>query len=439
MRSTLHKIVCKTLLPFDLGSHLLSESSCVYRKVTRVSARPLLSLLNSLMASTLKRTGVSAYRGMVVCKAQATNWSKETMLLRMVEENGASTVFILTDAAKAQFGKCEQWRIYEFKVTGSSVKKSAGIQRFGAGGIYEVIMKFEAKDFKLAEKAFPLPYVYNFKDWEALNQLGADAFIDLLGKVLSKPTLDANSAIPKLLVKCGKDTLVQVVELLGEHANARLNEGDVVAFAGLKIRDWNGQRSLQTALLSLVEVNPVARGGIDFAVDTDDGEPRRKALRMTPQTMMTISQAKRDMDQMLQDATRDANATIASKRFSLVGRLSPLTADFFTNDAPILEKGDANIMCWKSELQDSSGKLEVKVWDKACYEIFGVTADKLRELWETGVENSSEVEKILADLNENLGGNIVCACSADLWRWGGRKEKVAVNVNINDVEIESES
>ena len=107
MRSTLHKIVCKILLPLDLGSHLLSESSCVYRKVTRVSARPLLSLLNSLMASTLKRTGVSAYRGMVVCKAQATNWSKETMLLRMVEENGASTVFILTDAAKEQFGKCD--------------------------------------------------------------------------------------------------------------------------------------------------------------------------------------------------------------------------------------------------------------------------------------------------------------------------------------------
>ena len=66
------------------------------------------------MAATLKRTGVSAHRGMVVCKAQASRWSKETPLIRMVEESGASIVFILTDAAKEQLRHCERWRIYAF-------------------------------------------------------------------------------------------------------------------------------------------------------------------------------------------------------------------------------------------------------------------------------------------------------------------------------------
>ena len=42
----------------------------------------------------------------------------------MVEESGARTVFILTDGANMQFGTCEQWRIYEFKVNGASVKRS---------------------------------------------------------------------------------------------------------------------------------------------------------------------------------------------------------------------------------------------------------------------------------------------------------------------------
>ena len=37
-----------------------------------------------------------------------------------------------------------------------------------------------------------------------------------------------------------------------------MNVGDAAAISGLKLREWNGQRSLQTALLSLVEINPVA-------------------------------------------------------------------------------------------------------------------------------------------------------------------------------------
>ena len=69
--------------------------------------------------------------------------------------------------------------------------------------------------------------------------------------------------------------------------------------------------------------------------------------------------------------------------------------------------------------------------------IFGVTADKLREMWESGVENPGGRDQILASLNTNLAYNVVCACSAELWRWGARKEKVAVNVNINDIELES--
>ena len=78
-------------------------------------------------------------------------------------------------------------------------------------------------------------------------------------------------------------------------------------------------------------------------------------------------------------------------------------------------------------------------WDKPCYELFGVTGDRLRELWETGVESIDERDEILGRLNANMAHKIVCACSAELWRRGVRKEKVIVNVNINDIEIEGDS
>ena len=78
-------------------------------------------------------------------------------------------------------------------------------------------------------------------------------------------------------------------------------------------------------------------------------------------------------------------------------------------------------------------------WDKPCYELFGVTGDRLRELWETGVESIDERDEILGRLNANIAHKIVCACSAELWRRGVCKEKVIVNVNINDIEIEGDS
>lgn len=58
VRSTCHKIVCKTLLAFDLGSHLFPKSFRVYRKITRVSARPLLSLLKLARVFEITRNHV---------------------------------------------------------------------------------------------------------------------------------------------------------------------------------------------------------------------------------------------------------------------------------------------------------------------------------------------------------------------------------------------
>ncbi|CAK0852046.1 unnamed protein product [Prorocentrum cordatum] len=61
--------------------------------------------------------------------------------------------------------------------------------------------------------------------------------------------------------------------------------------------------------------------------------------------------------------------------FTVVGRVAALTSDFFEDDVPILQKSDAEIMCYKASIADATGRLPVKIWDKPCHDIFGVTAN----------------------------------------------------------------
>ena len=370
---------------------------------------------------------------MLVCNAKPANFAKETLLLRFVEENGTSTAFALTDKAKEQFEPCELWRIYDIELPGACVKQSSGSSRFGIENTYDVVMKFPSKHMQLSTRAWPFTYPYKFRAWEELNQLAADSFLDLLGKVVEIPVFDANSSFPKTVVKIGNNNLFQSIELLGTHTGVQLKLHDVVAFAGLKVREWNNQRTLQTAFLTVVEVNPTPRQDLDFAVDIEDAGPKRKALRMTPMTQITVAQVKEESRKIL-EATK-AGSSMSPLKFDLVGTLTPLTLTFFENDAPILQKGSQDIMCWKTILTDKTGEMDVKVWDKPCYDIFGVTVSKFRDFWEKGVETSAEQQAILDILNKNLKEQVTCQCQTDIWRYGNKPENVTVQVNINAIEI----
>ncbi len=50
---------------------------------------------------------------MLVSKCKPKRKTKEVMLLRFVEENGADAVFRVTDGALSVFEQCELGRIYD--------------------------------------------------------------------------------------------------------------------------------------------------------------------------------------------------------------------------------------------------------------------------------------------------------------------------------------
>ena len=74
-----------------------------------------------MSVTTLKRCGKSSYCGMLTSSGKP-NWNEEAMLLRFVEENGCSTLFLVSGAALQQFAELEKERIYDIEIPGACVK-----------------------------------------------------------------------------------------------------------------------------------------------------------------------------------------------------------------------------------------------------------------------------------------------------------------------------
>eukprot|EP00969_Alexandrium_andersonii_P295626 13067814-Alexandrium_andersonii.AAC.1 len=91
----------------------------------------------SLPPSSIKRVGKTTFVGMLVARSRPANWAKETLLMRFVEETGASMVFIATGSAIGPFDECSPHRIYSIEVPGKCVKKAKEPVRFGSPGALE--------------------------------------------------------------------------------------------------------------------------------------------------------------------------------------------------------------------------------------------------------------------------------------------------------------
>ena len=417
----------------DSTVHLLVSNKC--RVNHKCKGSKIKAMGEPLTA--LKRTGVTQYCGMLVASALPKNWNTDTSLMRFVEENGASTTFYFTGGALEQFKLCEQWRIYKMTVPGKCVKTSDGTSKFGVHSVYDVVMKFPCADLSLSDSSWHFQFPYKFKDWEGLNQVPSEGYIDLIGCVLQDPLRDANSGIPKLVVQLGNENYIQEVHFLGEHANLTFRKKDVIALAGMKIHAWREQRTVQSAYLSVIESNPVSRANVKHPSVADDEEPKRKALRLAKSTIVSVAEAK-----ALQQKAKlnyDPNGSQAPQQFTIVGQISAFDADFFKNDPPMLDVKDKEVMCFAVALEDETGTMEVKVWDRACYDILGVTASKLRELWEEGATDASKQSRILETLNAGFEHTCQCACSLRIWKKGFKEFQIETNINVNAIEVNEDA
>ena len=398
------------------------------------------SLVLSTMTTTVRRTGENKYTAMLVADSIQSTWAKEPRLLHFVEKTGASSIFVVMEAARDQFKQCEKDRIYDMEFSGKVVKMRSG-KKYGVSSQYEVVIRFPCKTLQLSQEAWPLKFSYNFTSWDALNQLPEDAFVDLIGKVSKSPVYDANSSLPKLRLHLTNGNYEQPVEILGNNSSLKVRIDDVVSFSGLYVKDFKGIRNLQTAFLTVIEVNPLLSDELKkFITESDEG-PVRKAVRMTSRTQMNISQIQQLTKTMLDAANKVPtyqNIPKDRQLFNVVAEVPPFTNAFFVDDPPILETEKRMMMCLKTDVHDSTGSVEVKIWDHACYDLFDVTAPRLREIWEEGHDDEGKRKTILGKFNKLTAKKLELSCEAEVFSYGQSERKVVVQINVNTLELVTE-
>ena len=352
---------------------------------------------------------------MLVVKVAPSNWKKETLFMHFVEDNGASTVFTVYDQALQEFSKCELYRIYDMNIPGKCVHQCHGKQQHAVPSVYEVKLRFPC-GLKLSQIAWPLRFPYEFQSWDNLNQIEAPgSCVDVLGQVLEAPIKDIGGKLHKLVVKLGNADMQLEVEFLGHHADGTFAKGTKLAVSGVRIKEWNKSRTLQTSFLSVIEQNPRIEDNIlKRCYDTPEEGPKRKAIRMTPKTIFTVSEAKQLCEKMQEDVVNDSKPN-DPQEFVFKCQIVPFTTDFFEKDAPIIETKNGEVMCLKTVVEDATGHLFVKLWDKPCYDYLHLTADKLRELWEKGNDHAEQQDTILETLHARTDESVLCSCRADVW------------------------
>ena len=374
------------------------------------------------MLTSLRKGKNNQFQGMLIVKAHRTDYDTPTLLLRWLEQNGASVAFFVTGEARDLFLHMETMCIYEGEVRGTCVQNAHKSVRYGVSSNVEVNLKY-VTNFTLSKHAWPLKHAYAFQDWEGLNQQKDGVLIDFIGRAAASPNEIPNPTLRKATLTLTNGNLEQRVTLLGQQVANVIHTGDIVAFRGLLLKVYREVRSLETLSLTAIEVNPSAREGIPTIEDHDSDEPLRKAMRITLSDGLSVKEAMALTSQLA------INPTQTERHFTFVGTFKPLTDNFFTDNAPFIDKGNTVEMLWKTIASDATGEMPVTVWNNGCFVIFATGATAMYEMWASGVDDASKCASLLSNWNERLQLKYRCVCTAKVW-------KGQCAVNVNEVEIE---
>ena len=88
------------------------------------------------------------------------------------------------------------------------------------------------------------------------------------------------------------------------------------------------------------------------------------------------------------------NPTQTERHFTFVGTFKPLTDNFFTDNAPFIDKGNTVEMLWKTIASDATGEMPVTVWNqvshKFCFIEARVAVETRLRLPRLGIVKSTE-------------------------------------------------
>ena len=141
-------------------------------------------------------------------------------------------------------------------------------------------------------------------------------------------------------IEIGFKDMRQTVALLGEKTNLNVKKNDILVFGALRVKEWQRERCLESSYLTMIEVNPNVREGLEMVNEIGQDEPKRKVMRITLPEVARVSDVVVWGEQLIQNApTNDTRECV------IVGHLSSFTMDFFEQDPPLVGAHPNEKMC----------------------------------------------------------------------------------------------
>ena len=373
--------------------------------------------------TSLKRSGQIDYEAMITGKLDRPTWPQPSLLLRCTERNGVSTLFIVTNENTIQhFQTLEQNTIYSMQINGRCVRNNIIGLKFGVRGEYEVRLQFRVP-IGICKNVWPLQLNYDLTRFTDLLQCDHGKYVDVFGRLLAKRAPLVSTSLPKLILTLTADGLKRDVQLLGTYATFAVDVGDMVAIKDALVQTYNGEKIVQTAFLSIVQVNPNLLPAFP-AFSEFEGEPPRKAMKVELKTTSTIEHANQILKKMLADV--EAGISVPPMDLLLRGKIHTLDNDFFVKDASLVGGVDSGRVRRPAVVSDITGDIRVMICTVAALELFLVSSKhRLREICEDGDRNEKNRDELLKMMNAHLGKWFLLRCTAKIC-------KGVLDVNVNN-------
>ena len=347
-----------------------------------------------------------------------STWAQPTLLCRLLTKGGLDLVLTATKSAKTSLEGAQEGRAYDFEIPPHCLRKNTQGPKTGVFGDWEIRIIHQLV-FAPTSKAWQMLPRYECRSYEDINQLSAGAFTDLIGRAVRDSKSSPQSTVPKACVMLANDGLTLDVELLGDHSQAVIKAGAVVAIKGAKVTEYNGDRVISTTFLTVLDINPGPNLTLTTPATLEEGTSTKRAMRVKSSELISSRTVKDHINNMKDDLSRLPSEQIAAKRykmcFSIKASFAPFTHTVFEG-SPFYGPAANPQMRLQTTLMDSDGVLRnVVFWAPVIETITETSIDALAEAW-SRCEATEEQTKFMEMLNSTSARQFVFSCSLRPWR-----------------------
>ena len=132
----------------------------------------------------------------VMCKSKPEAWASPTLLLRCLTKSNNEVCIVATGDAMTFFDKLDLSTPYVVDLPGPCVKPNKTGAKHGVSGDFEVRLMYAPK-LTVAVDVWPMKVPYQCTEFQDLNKVEANHFVDIVGVVKFAGAVNTQSTLAK--------------------------------------------------------------------------------------------------------------------------------------------------------------------------------------------------------------------------------------------------